>query len=56
MDKDNSERKQLTEGKSKQKKPKVLIKVKTIKPGDGTNFPQKGDTCRVHYKGILNPN
>ena len=26
---------------------------KTLKPGDGTNFPKKGDTCRVHYIGKL---
>jgi FKBP-type peptidyl-prolyl cis-trans isomerase len=25
----------------------------TTKPGDATNFPKKGDTCRVHYVGTL---
>ena len=26
---------------------------KTLKPGDGTHVPKKGDTCRVHYVGKL---
>ncbi|KAJ3095431.1 FK506-binding protein 1 [Phlyctochytrium planicorne] len=25
----------------------------TIKPGDGVNFPKKGDTVRIHYTGTL---
>lgn len=25
----------------------------TTKPGDATHFPQKGDTCKVHYVGTL---
>ena len=25
----------------------------TTKPGDATHFPKKGDTCRIHYVGIL---
>mmetsp|Transcript_32232 Transcript_32232/g.47419 ORF Transcript_32232/g.47419 Transcript_32232/m.47419 type:complete len:145 (+) Transcript_32232:229-663(+) len=29
------------------------VLLRTIKPGDGTNFPKKGDTCRVHYEGFL---
>ncbi|XP_055350283.1 peptidyl-prolyl cis-trans isomerase FKBP1A-like [Paramacrobiotus metropolitanus] len=29
------------------------VQVETIKPGDGTNFPQKGQTVSVHYTGTL---
>lgn len=35
------------------KKPQDKYSFKTLKPGDGTNFPKKGDTCRVHYVGKL---
>ena len=31
----------------------VGIVLNTIKPGDGVNFPKKGDTVRVHYEGFL---
>ena len=24
-----------------------------IKPGDGTNYPRKGQTVSVHYTGII---
>mmetsp|Transcript_14786 Transcript_14786/g.30309 ORF Transcript_14786/g.30309 Transcript_14786/m.30309 type:complete len:114 (-) Transcript_14786:244-585(-) len=27
--------------------------VRTLEPGDGVNFPKKGDTCRVHYEAFL---
>ncbi|RHZ84133.1 hypothetical protein Glove_85g112 [Diversispora epigaea] len=29
------------------------VEIKTIKPGDGRNFPKKGDTVRIHYVGKL---
>eukprot|EP00586_Coscinodiscus_wailesii_P012095 CAMPEP_0172499362 /NCGR_PEP_ID=MMETSP1066-20121228/126295_1 /TAXON_ID=671091 /ORGANISM="Coscinodiscus wailesii, Strain CCMP2513" /LENGTH=151 /DNA_ID=CAMNT_0013273069 /DNA_START=24 /DNA_END=479 /DNA_ORIENTATION=+ len=29
------------------------ILLRTLKAGDATNFPQRGDTCRVHYEGFL---
>jgi len=27
-----------------------VIVIKTIKPGDITNYPKKGDTCSIHYE------
>jgi FK506-binding protein 1 len=27
--------------------------VVMLKPGDACNFPKKGDSCSVHYKGFL---
>merc|ERR1712018_700633 len=32
---------------------KMGVTVETITPGDGTNFPQKGQTVSVHYVGTL---
>ncbi|KAK7101077.1 peptidyl-prolyl cis-trans isomerase FKBP1A-like [Littorina saxatilis] len=29
------------------------VDVETIQPGDGSNFPQKGQTVTVHYTGTL---
>merc|ERR1711968_300179 len=29
------------------------VTVETITPGDGTNFPKKGDTLKMHYTGTL---
>eukprot|EP01135_Chromosphaera_perkinsii_P002598 Nk52_evm114s224 gene=Nk52_evmTU114s224 len=29
------------------------VEIETIAPGDGTNFPQKGQTVTVHYTGTL---
>jgi len=29
------------------------FKVETVKPGDGTNFPKKGQTVTVHYTGTV---
>ncbi|EJD45715.1 peptidyl-prolyl cis-trans isomerase [Auricularia subglabra TFB-10046 SS5] len=29
------------------------VTVETISPGDGTNFPKKGDTVVIHYDGKL---
>ncbi|XP_069013859.1 peptidyl-prolyl cis-trans isomerase FKBP1A-like [Embiotoca jacksoni] len=29
------------------------VDVETIKPGDGTTFPQRGKTVSVHYVGTL---
>jgi len=29
------------------------VEVETIKPGDGVNFPKKGDKVFVHYTGHL---
>lgn len=29
------------------------IVLRTLKPGDGTNFPKKSNTCRVHYEAFL---
>ncbi|CAM9770712.1 unnamed protein product [Heterosigma akashiwo] len=29
------------------------VEVETITPGDATNFPQQGNTVRVHYVGTL---
>jgi hypothetical protein len=30
------------------------VTKQTIKPGDGTTFPQKGQKVTVHYTGTLN--
>lgn len=30
------------------------VSVKTVKAGDGTNYPRKGQTVAVHYTGKLN--
>jgi FK506-binding protein 1 len=27
--------------------------VRTLRPGDATNYPAKGQTCRIHYVGQL---
>lgn len=27
--------------------------LRTIKPGDGTNYPSAGDTVRTHYQAFL---
>lgn len=27
-----------------------VVVIKTIKPGDITNYPKKGDTCSIHYE------
>mmetsp|Transcript_11779 Transcript_11779/g.15373 ORF Transcript_11779/g.15373 Transcript_11779/m.15373 type:complete len:110 (+) Transcript_11779:86-415(+) len=29
------------------------VEVTTVTPGDATNFPQQGQTVRVHYVGTL---
>uniref|UniRef100_A0A5K3F7M1 peptidylprolyl isomerase n=1 Tax=Mesocestoides corti TaxID=53468 RepID=A0A5K3F7M1_MESCO len=29
------------------------VEVEVIKPGDGTNYPKKGQTVKVHYTGTL---
>mmetsp|Transcript_46844 Transcript_46844/g.150353 ORF Transcript_46844/g.150353 Transcript_46844/m.150353 type:complete len:109 (+) Transcript_46844:53-379(+) len=29
------------------------VTVETISPGDGVSFPQKGQTCTMHYTGTL---
>ncbi|KAM0789260.1 FK506-binding protein 1 [Microbotryomycetes sp. NB124-2] len=29
------------------------VEVKTITPGDGKNFPKKGETVTMHYTGTL---
>jgi len=29
------------------------VEVQTISPGDGQNFPKKGDTVSMHYVGTL---
>ncbi|CDS35643.2 fk506 binding protein [Echinococcus multilocularis] len=29
------------------------VDVEVIKPGDGTNYPKKGQTVTVHYTGTL---
>ncbi|XP_071167521.1 peptidyl-prolyl cis-trans isomerase Fkbp12-like [Mytilus edulis] len=29
------------------------VEVETITPGDGKNYPQKGQTVKVHYTGAL---
>ncbi|XP_067904746.1 peptidyl-prolyl cis-trans isomerase FKBP1A-like [Heterodontus francisci] len=29
------------------------VKVETITPGDGQTFPKAGQTCVVHYTGLL---
>ncbi|TNY21013.1 macrolide-binding protein FKBP12 [Rhodotorula diobovata] len=32
------------------------VTVETITPGDGKNFPKKGDTVSMHYDGFLQSN
>ncbi len=32
------------------------VTVETITPGDGTNFPKRGQTVVVHYVGALRTN
>ncbi|GAA6045409.1 hypothetical protein NBRC10513_007779 [Rhodotorula toruloides] len=32
------------------------VTVETIRPGDGQNFPKKGDTVTMHYHGTLASN
>ncbi|GHJ84288.1 hypothetical protein NliqN6_0690 [Naganishia liquefaciens] len=32
------------------------VEVQTITPGDGQNFPKKGDTVSMHYVGTLASN
>ncbi|KAJ9122177.1 FK506-binding protein 1 [Naganishia onofrii] len=32
------------------------VQVETITPGDGQNFPKKGDTVTMHYVGTLASN
>jgi len=29
------------------------VKIETITPGDGENFPKRGDTVTIHYVGTL---
>mmetsp|Transcript_16843 Transcript_16843/g.42756 ORF Transcript_16843/g.42756 Transcript_16843/m.42756 type:complete len:145 (-) Transcript_16843:236-670(-) len=29
------------------------VRVETLRPGDSTHYPQRGDTVRVHYEGFL---
>ncbi|KAI0252336.1 peptidyl-prolyl cis-trans isomerase [Lactifluus subvellereus] len=29
------------------------VTIHTISPGDGTNFPKRGDTVTIHYVGTL---
>jgi FKBP-type peptidyl-prolyl cis-trans isomerase len=29
------------------------VEKKTVTPGDGNNYPQKGQSVTVHYKGLL---
>lgn len=29
------------------------ILIRTLKPGDAISYPQKNDTCRVHYEGFV---
>ncbi|XP_048209291.1 peptidyl-prolyl cis-trans isomerase FKBP1B isoform X4 [Perognathus longimembris pacificus] len=29
------------------------VEIETISPGDGRTFPKKGQTCVVHYTGML---
>uniref|UniRef100_A0A3B4ZMF8 Uncharacterized protein n=1 Tax=Stegastes partitus TaxID=144197 RepID=A0A3B4ZMF8_9TELE len=31
----------------------ISVEVKTISPDDGGIFPKKGQTCVVHYIGML---
>mmetsp|Transcript_34173 Transcript_34173/g.71928 ORF Transcript_34173/g.71928 Transcript_34173/m.71928 type:complete len:174 (+) Transcript_34173:117-638(+) len=28
------------------------VQLKTLKPGDITNYPKKGDTCTIHYEAF----
>ena len=28
------------------------VLIKTLKPGDITNYPKKGDTCSIHYEAF----
>ncbi|KAJ6610175.1 hypothetical protein B0H10DRAFT_1954091 [Mycena sp. CBHHK59/15] len=30
------------------------VTVEVLNPGDGVNFPKKGDTVTIHYVGTLN--
>lgn len=30
-----------------------IMPIETIKPGDAVHFPNKGDSCLVHYTGYL---
>jgi FKBP-type peptidyl-prolyl cis-trans isomerase len=29
------------------------VEIETVTPGDGVNFPKKGQTVNVHYTGTL---
>lgn len=29
------------------------VEIESLSPGDGTTFPQKGDTVKIHYVGTL---
>ena len=31
----------------------IRMDTTTLRPGDATHFPQRGQTCRVHYEGRL---
>jgi FK506-binding protein 1 len=30
-----------------------VVVIKTIKPGDITNYPKKGDSCSIHYEVFI---
>nr|5L1D_B Chain B, Peptidyl-prolyl cis-trans isomerase FKBP1B [Homo sapiens]5L1D_D Chain D, Peptidyl-prolyl cis-trans isomerase FKBP1B [Homo sapiens]5L1D_F Chain F, Peptidyl-prolyl cis-trans isomerase FKBP1B [Homo sapiens]5L1D_H Chain H, Peptidyl-prolyl cis-trans isomerase FKBP1B [Homo sapiens] len=36
-----------------QREPELGVEIETISPGDGRTFPKKGQTCVVHYTGML---
>jgi len=40
-------------GHEPEKRNGAEVLIRTLKAGDATNFPTKGDTCRVHYEGFL---
>ena len=48
----NSDNGRATGITNKQKEIAGAVQLKTLKPGDITNIPKKGDTCAIHYEAF----